>query len=313
MGREVRQVRGAALRRAIVLEPSPALLSDSNFSEEHRRGEILVAAFMRSFLDLWRERILGLGKFEGRFYNLAMVVEEGAKAADHLLTMAIRALDYCPPTDIDFHAYLAALLTADRELVPEDAHGYRAALRETFASYGILPPQLSCRKEDGTWCPFEETASITYARANFQSMLSDRDEVFRFIWENRDALGINERVPIEVDSVRPSIRQGPDGFFVRETVVTYVQVLDMFAAECKALLGFERPAGMSTRQRLQVFGGGTLIFDQYGRIKYHITHRLTDEPRQKARLEYLSEIDALAPRRRNRANMSALHRARSED
>ncbi|WP_161494588.1 hypothetical protein [Caulobacter sp. B11] len=41
--------------------------------------------------------------------------------AGQLLTMAIRALDYCPPTDIDFRKqYSGRLLTADRELVPDD-------------------------------------------------------------------------------------------------------------------------------------------------------------------------------------------------
>ena len=34
--------------------------------------------------------------------DLSLVVEQGAQVANHLLTMAIRALDYCPPTDIDF-------------------------------------------------------------------------------------------------------------------------------------------------------------------------------------------------------------------
>jgi len=310
-GNEVDEVRGAALRQSVLLEPRTDLLSEANYQEAHHRGEILVAAFMRSFLRLWRDRIEGLGTFGGDRYNRDMVVEEGAKVADHLLTMAIRALDYCPPTDMDFGAYLASLLTADAELIPDDRHGYRSAIRETFASYGILLPAADCLAEEGTWCPFAETQPITYARTNFESMLRDRDEVFRFVWENRDALGISERVPIEVDSVRPSIRQGPDGFFVKETVVTYVQTLDMFASECQSLLGFERPAGMSTRLRLQVFGGGTIIFDQYGRIKYHIAHRLRDQDRQKRRLEYLAAIGETAPRRGTRDRFAALHRARA--
>ena len=312
-GDEVREVRGAALRNSVRLDPSKTYLAEDEYQEEHRRGEILVAAFMRSFLALWRKRIDGLGTFEGR-YNRNMVVEEGAKAADHLLTMAIRALDYCPPTDMDFRAYLAALLTADAELVPEDNRGYRKTLRRVFASYGIDPPAVGCLS-GGAWCPFKPPRKprINYAKSNFESMLRDRDEVFRFIWENRDALNINERVPVEVATLNPSIRQGPDGFLVRETVVTYIQKLDMFAAECKALLGFERPTGMSTKQRLQVFGGGTLIFDQYGRIKYHIAHSIGDMARQQRRLEFLAGIDSTVPRRGMRDRFASLHRARAED
>jgi hypothetical protein len=314
-GGEIDALRGAALRRSIAMEPDRAYLAMPEFQEEHQRGEVLVAAFMRAFLKLWRARIEGLGTFGEDQYNRDMVVEEGAKVADHLLTMAIRALDYCPPTDMDFSAYLAALLTADAEVVPEDKHGYRRGIRRIFASYGIDLPTDGCRASDGTWCRFTPPRKprITYARTNFESMLRDKDEVFRFVWENRDALGINERVPIEVDSVRPSTRQGPDGFLIRETVVTYVQTVDMFAAECKVLLGFERPHGMPPTEPLQVFGGGAIVFDQYGRIKFHIAHRLTDAARQLKRLEYLAARGAAAPPRARRDRFAALHLARAED
>jgi hypothetical protein len=311
VGQEVQQVHGA-LRRSIDIDPNPEILSEPEYQEEHARGEVLVAAMMRTFLSLWRRRIDGLGKFEGDSYNLDMVVEEGAKAADHLLTMSIRALDYCPPTDIDFSAYLAALLTADAELVPDDNHFYRQTLRETFLSYGIGTPDKGCEAETGTWCRFEAEDPITYTRTNFDSMLHDKEEVFRFVWENRKALGINERSPLEVDSVRPSVRQAPDGFFLRETIVTYVQIADIFGSAVPYVLGCERPAGMSTRQRIQAFGGGVLIFDQYGQIKYHITHALYDGARQRRRLEYLNEHGGTGPRRGLRDRFAALHRARAE-
>ena len=311
-GSEFGEVRGAPLRNSVQLEPATDYLDRDDLQEEHRRGEVLVAAFMSAFLALWRKRIEALGTFGGR-YNRDMVVEEGAKVADHLLTMAIRALDYCPPTDMDFGAYLAALLTADAEVVPDDVHAYRATVRQSFAAYGIGLPTENCLEPGGTWCPFEKHDAINYFRTNFESMLRDRDEVFRFIWENRGALGINERVPVAVASLHPSVRFGPDGFLIRETVVTYIQQLDMFASECKTLLGFERPPGMPTTQRLQVFGGGTLIFDQYGRIKFHIPRRLEDKKRQYNRLVYLAGIDMTTPRRGMRDRFAAIHRARAED
>ena len=39
--------------------------------------------------------------------------------AERLLTICIRALDYCPPTDITFGEYLRALVTADYDLKPD--------------------------------------------------------------------------------------------------------------------------------------------------------------------------------------------------
>ena len=60
-------------------------------------------------------------------------------AADHVLNMCIRALDYCPPVDIDFGDYLRALITADRDLVPDDDRRYRVAFIEAFRRRGIYP------------------------------------------------------------------------------------------------------------------------------------------------------------------------------
>ena len=51
----------------------------------------------------------------------------------------IRALDYCPPVDINFGDYLRALITADSDLVAEDRYGYRVALLEAFAAREIYP------------------------------------------------------------------------------------------------------------------------------------------------------------------------------
>ena len=46
-------------------------------------------------------------------------VEEGADVAERLLTHCIRALDYCPPTDLQFCDFASALLTADYEYVSQ--------------------------------------------------------------------------------------------------------------------------------------------------------------------------------------------------
>src|SRR5206468_2603213 len=55
------------------------------------------------------------------------------------LLMCIRALDYCPPVDLNFGDYLRALITADYDLVPDDPWGYRIAIAESFRRRGIFP------------------------------------------------------------------------------------------------------------------------------------------------------------------------------
>jgi hypothetical protein len=67
------------------------------------------------------------------------LAREAATCAGHILNMCIRALDHCPPVDVNFGDYLRALVTADRDLVPDDDRGYRIAVIEAFRRRGIYP------------------------------------------------------------------------------------------------------------------------------------------------------------------------------
>jgi hypothetical protein len=284
MGSELSAVRGEALRRSVELNPSKAHMTSPAYKEEHERGELLVAALLNAFLDIWLERLAKIGSIEGNKKDRSLVVEEGARVAEHLLTMAIRAIDYCPPTDITFSDYLSALLTIDREVVPDDdKYGYRKAILRNFNAFGI--EQAKGAGKDGTWRRCDQ--EFVYSRTRFDSMLRNKEEVFRFIWENRKQLKIHKDGYVEVQSVQPSHRIGPDGFILRETIAEYVQILTLYARELKSVLGITPPRGLNPWRRVRVFGGGALVFNEYGQLKYQIANRLEDRKRQKARLNFL--------------------------
>lgn len=311
-GKEMDGVRSNALRRSVKLRPSTKYLQDPDCEEPHARGEIFAAILLWSMLYLWVSRIKQLGTFGRNQYNLDMVIEEGVKVAEQLLSMTIRALDYCPPVDLDFSDYVAALLTVDREVAPDDTKfNYRDVIVDTFKKFGIVAP-VSVTDKSGCWNTFSDNDQIVYNRTNFESMLRNKEEVFRFIWENRVVLGIDDRGYTEVISVRPSTRYGPDGFMLRETICEYIQTVELFASELPTALHIDRPDGMSTRQRVTAYGGGTLVFDQYGRIKYHIIRRLTDTARQSSRLEYLWKTGALDQPTNDLNRFAAAHRERAQ-
>jgi len=312
VGGEIEPGELGALRRSVMIPPERGKVMRSD-TDEHARGEVLVAAMLNAFVDLWLARIAQLGEFEGHRYNLAAVVGEGAKVASHLLNMAIRAIDYCPPTDIDFSQYLAALLTADREAVPDDSeHKYREIIKRGFEAYGIPASGPGCN-DDGTWKRFDRNKELTYTRSNYSAMMRNRDELFRFIWENRseDRLDLDERAYTEVLSIDQVARVGPDGITLYETIGQYTQRLDIFGAEFKSLLGVERPRVMLTTDKFTAFGGGVLVLDQYGQVKYHIANRLRDPERQFARAEYLLETSQFTDLDPNdRLRFAVLHQQR---
>ncbi|MFN8669305.1 MAG: hypothetical protein U0164_19120 [Gemmatimonadaceae bacterium] len=355
MGSELASLRGSALRRSASIDPDPSLKDSYEFLESHRRGELFVAAVIRGFVDAWSARILSSGTPTTKRFPLERVAEEGASIADALVTMWIRALDYMPPVHLEFGDALSAALTADLEVRPDDSrYQLREHMRRNFAAFGFAP---ASRRKDlpGIWNP--PPSGLRYDRVRFESMKSDADEVFRFIWDNRERLELRDGAYTQVLSVNPSVRIGFDGFVVRETVVTYYQVARLTPDELAAV-GVKAPADYLRRlaeldaERRQkreadaarrtarsavappdespdegadasdddqgiltpLYGGGVLIFDEYGHVKYWV-HNDVFGSSQQARLKYLWEEGLLLAKQdgaRLRAErLSSLHRARA--
>ncbi|MFB3738017.1 MAG: hypothetical protein ACE14W_03510 [Candidatus Velamenicoccus archaeovorus] len=280
MGREVHADRGNALRRSIQIPATNTWRSDPAFGEPHRRGEILVAAVMQTFLRMWEDRLQAL--IHGGGLDRARAAEEGAKSADHLLGMVIRSIDYLPPVEFEFEDFLDAILVSDRELAPEDAHDYRDALRASFEAFGISQP--AGRTVDLS----SEPTRPSYRNLHFGALRTDPDEVFRFIWDNAGLLGIDTTYYTSVEAVRPAVRVGPDGFVVSESVADYVQILKGTASEL-AGMGLQIPLNLPGSTPLKLFGSGTLVFDEFGGAKFHERKPLFDWDRQSRRLAYLVE------------------------
>jgi hypothetical protein len=283
--------RGGGLRRSIELDPTTEWkdLSNIEWGEPHRRGEVFVAAVLRAFVHMWLSRLPALLNPAG--YDRQRTAEEGATAARHLLEMIIRAIDYLPPIEFELHDILAAIIASDREVAPNDEHGYIKALTDAFGEFGISPPTESTDVPAET--PWPNYRSFSYA-----ALRSDPDEAFRFVWENAAFLSIDPTYYLVVENVRPCVRVGPRGFTVAETVIDYVQELSATRAELEEIahrdqLAHDRaptfavPDDVPPDTKIKIWGGGTIVFDEFGGAKYHAAKPLKDWARQQARLEYL--------------------------
>lgn len=288
MGKELQQQRGKALRSSLDIAPRRDLLARSEFEPPHRRGEVLVAAVLTALVRAWSRRLRDLGATAiGRDEATAVrrIAQEGASAADYLLTLAIRALDYAPPIDLRFADYLSAMLTADAEVAPREVwFRFREELLTACAEYGIDP--AADARTGGRWRSPETDPNIAdrrplvYDRVHFESLRQDPDEVFRFLWENRATLGIYPGTYTRVMSVRPCVRVAPDGFLLRETVAEWEQMMDVHAGDLKRL-GLRAPRGMPLATPIRLHGGGTLIFDDFGKLKFNVHKRLIGPGQQR--------------------------------
>ena len=304
-----------ALRRSVSIEPDPRILNSFTFQEAHRRGEVLVAAVMRAFLDVWTRRLMGLGFIDGEFLDRERVAEEGVDVADQLLTMAIRALDYTPPIHLTFGEFLSAMLTADTEVRADDSrYNLRSTLRNWFGQYGIRPASGT---RTGVW----ERRDVQLVRegVRFGNLQSDSTEMFKLLWANRATLKLTPSAFTRVATVRPCLRIGPeDGLLVRETVAEVVQYLKIPAAEL-ADFGLRKPAGMERDTEVVLEGGSTLILDEYGMLKYEVHNRVPGPGDREARadaqrrLQYLWNEGYFARGASLARRLSNLHRRRALD
>jgi subtilisin family serine protease len=154
-----------ALRRFVGEVGSAVPVLSDDVAEPHTRGAILVSAVFAAFLTIYQSRCAdlirlatnGSGILPGGEISVDLanrLASEASKTAEHVLNMCIRALDYCPPVNLEFGDYLRAIITADRDLVRDDSRGYRVAFIDAFRERGIVPYDIRRLAEDSLlWEP----------------------------------------------------------------------------------------------------------------------------------------------------------------
>lgn len=192
-----------------------------NEMEPHKRGSILVAAIFEAFLNIYKGRIADLLRIasngtgilpQGELHPdlVNRLANEAATAAQHVLSICIRALDYCPPVDINFGDYLRAIITADIDLVPDDVRGYRIAFIDAFRRRGIFPTDIRTLSEESLrykhehlfqTSTIEMLAKITELLTEYRREIlfkKDREFIFRktreFIGGSESKKGLHRRI-----------------------------------------------------------------------------------------------------------------------
>lgn len=305
-----------ALRSALGTPPDPRFLEKT--AEPHDRGAILVAAVFDAFFTVYINRTRDLIRMaypSGReivpnFLHADLanrLADEAAKTADRIQSICLRALDYCPPVDITFGDYLRALVTADRDAVPEDRMGYRTALINAFRSRGIRPEDaLSYNEEALSWDPYQGIRSSD-ANPDFARLWKDlnryedepdrenEEQLYQRLWGKAQTfsmeLGLSLNCPVQPKSLNPLFRVRPNGSLQRQIVAELVQKRDNIPID---------PTD-ATQGTFTFRGGTTVLINRQGEVRFSISKPI-DGPAGEARLErqrdYLRRMGAsfaLAP------------------
>lgn len=187
------------------LDPVVRALNYNQTQEPHERGSILVFAIYEAFLKVVARRTEGTIRIASGGSGILpagslhpdlveRLTGETCAAAQYVLQMCIRALDYCPSVDITFGEYLRALITADRDLVPDDPFGHRVAFMESFKNRGILPPDVRTVSEETlAWGTLADSKPAWLGSVMRSVELKwdqdiDRSEIFQLNEDNRWAV-----------------------------------------------------------------------------------------------------------------------------
>ena len=290
--------------------------------EPHERGAVLVAAVFDAFLSIYKGRVADLLRIasegtgvlpEGNVHPdlVTRLTDEAALAADHVLAMCIRALDYCPPVDITFGDYLRAIVTADFEHDPVDEEHRRVAFVESFRRRGIVPEGVQAFSVDGLlWRPAsaapdeDEEVVVDMIRswaADIRSwgLSRNRQELYELTQERRAELhaylmpkvskesvvlsGIDPELPFEVHSLRPSIRMDWEGKPNFQWVIELTQRIPQSLHD-------DSEAKKVGAPDYYFRGGCTLLVNaQTGKVRYSIKKRLDDARKERQHRYVLDE------------------------
>lgn len=136
---------------------TPSDYKYKEIEEEHDRGAILLSVVFEAFNTIYKRNIadllrMGSGGVLGSAQlqpDLASRLSlEATKAAALVHKMCIRALDYCPPTDITFGDFLRAIVTSDRDINGEDKQSIRLAFIDAFRRWGVYPEDVDSLSEE---------------------------------------------------------------------------------------------------------------------------------------------------------------------
>jgi hypothetical protein len=312
----------SALRSALGRRPDPAELPLA--TEAHERGAILVAAIFDAFFSVYLRRVadlLRIGRASGAISALGDIhpdlarrlAKEATDTATRISSIAARALDFCPPVDIEFGDFLRAVVTSDYERSPDDPLGFRSAFVDGFRDRGIYARTAKSMTEEGLrWdrapagLRVEGLVPIIGAVANPRDLARNAIAFRDFSRANAEVFGLDAGVPIRVSSIQSSTSQTVDRSGTART-------------EVKCQIVQQRLVPLDPiREGSPVFkfrGGSTVVLDGAGNVTYVISKRIASGDRLRRVRDYLlddvSQAAAAGYRAAEiptRASLAALHR-----
>lgn len=270
--------------------------------EPHALGSVLVSAVFEAFTTIVKrktERYFQIAGVDPQAAGRALlgdalvkaIAQEASDVAGQFLSICIRAIDYCPPADMELGEYLRAIITADHDLERSDKWGFREALMRSFRRRQIFPDHVRFMTEDAVrWqAPADDLfiPELAFKKLRFDGepgRPTDAKELHRqahalgqFVTDPRHAKvfhlvapggrlpkGIVQAPPAMVESVRVTRRAAPDGRILFDLVAEVTQT---------CTVNFKGDT-------FEMNGGCTVVIDPQGQVRYAIYKKFDSDKRR---------------------------------
>lgn len=272
-------------------------------TEPHELGKVLVAAVFKAFGAVYALKASRLVRLatggtgilpDGEIPDLLvdLLTDTACNLASQFLSVCIRAIDYCPPVDITFGEYLRAVISADRDLVPDDTWGYREAWIDAFRAYRIYPSNVPSLTEDAlVWqppdVPVPDEPDLGFGRLQFGGEPGRPASAEELLRQGRALGGLvcdpayaecfgllaaddprlaGDRVDLPViHSIRTARRIGPDGQVLFDLVAEVTQRREVAPRDGRPGFDFQ--------------GGSTILLDPLGGVRYVVRKAVFQDAR----------------------------------
>lgn len=238
--------------------------------EEHELSNVPTGAYYDLLRSVY-EKLMSKKDRKNRQLRVASLLT----AAEVTRRMMLRALDYCPPVDLQFEDYAQAVIRADRVAFPIDSSNYREIAIEIFEKRGLA------RDLEG---PDQELAirNDQLRGLDIETLSASTTDAYRFLDRNRAIFDLPEEANFTVINLYRTKKTAANDFRVpQEIVIEFV-----WEDEIK-LIG--REFGAMAGKFYPLWCGGTLVFSREGNLQHYVVKRNT-ESRRKELAAYVSYL-----------------------
>ena len=141
--------------------------------------------------------------------------------------MMLRALDYCPPVDVNYLDYARAVARADRTAYPIDQMGYRTKWEAIMRKRKVIP-------KTGSWQVDLKIRNSDLRGLDMAKIAASNTDAGDFLNANRGVLKIPPLANIEVINLYRTQKVSSDDFRVpQEIIIEFIWASDLKLADKK--------------------------------------------------------------------------------